>query len=71
MGLALTSDVVRVSLNVTAYRATPLHRIVEVVRALAAEAGVAVLRCELIGCLPRAAVPDAATYYLGVTELEV
>ncbi|MHB8356349.1 MAG: hypothetical protein ACYDDQ_06630 [Vulcanimicrobiaceae bacterium] len=43
----------------------------EIVRALAAEAGVAVLRCELIGCLPRAAVAGAAAYYLGVTESEV
>ncbi|MHB1551302.1 MAG: hypothetical protein ACYCX6_08950 [Vulcanimicrobiaceae bacterium] len=62
---------VQVSLNVTAYRATPLHRIVEVVRTLAAEAGVAVLRCELIWCLPRAAVAGAAAFCLGVPESEV
>jgi len=62
-------DRVQVSLNVTDYAATPLYRVVEVVRLLAAERGIEVLGCELIGCLPRAAVESAAAYYLGVTHL--
>ena len=57
---------VQVSLNVTNYSATPLYRVVELVRALAARRGIAVTATELIGCLPRAAVEASAAYYLGV-----
>ena len=60
---------VQVSLNVTDYVATPLYRVVELVRRLAAERGIEVLGSELIGCLPWAAVETAAAYYLGVTKL--
>lgn len=62
-------DRVQVSLNVTDYAATPLYRIVELVRELAADNGVDLLGCELIGCLPLAAVESAAAYYLGVSTL--
>jgi glutamate formiminotransferase len=60
---------VQVSLNVTDYVATPLYRVVELIRRLAAERGIEVLGSELIGCLPWAAVESAAAYYLGVTTL--
>lgn len=60
---------VQVSLNVTDYVATPLYRVVELIRRLAAERGIEVLGSELIGCLPWAAVETAAAYYLGVTTL--
>jgi glutamate formiminotransferase / 5-formyltetrahydrofolate cyclo-ligase len=66
LGLRLGDDLVQVSLNVTDYRATPLYRIVELIRELASQAGVAILRSELIGCLPYAAVEESARYYLGV-----
>lgn len=70
LGLRLGENLVQVSLNVTDYRATPLYRIVELVRELADRAGVAVLRSELIGCLPYAAVEETARYYLGVSTTE-
>ncbi|HZZ00989.1 MAG TPA: hypothetical protein VFE36_15620, partial [Candidatus Baltobacteraceae bacterium] len=57
---------VQVSLNVTNYSATPLYRVVELIRALAARRGIAVASTELIGCLPRAAIEASAAYYLGV-----
>ncbi len=60
---------VQVSLNVTDYAATPLYRIVELVRRLAAKSGTELLGCELIGCLPWAAVEAATAYYLGVSTL--
>ncbi len=66
LGLRLGPGLVQVSLNVTDYRATPLYRIVELVRGMAASAGVGVVRSELIGCLPYEAVRDCATYYLGL-----
>lgn len=70
LGLRLGENLVQVSLNVTDYRATPLYRIVELIRALADQAGVAVLRSELIGCMPYAAVEESARYYLGVRTME-
>ncbi len=60
---------VQVSLNVTDYAATPLYRVVELIRRLAAKRGIAVAGSELVGCLPRAAVESAAAYYLGVDHL--
>lgn len=70
LGLRLGENLVQVSLNVTDYRATPLYRIVELIRELADRAGVAVLRSELIGCVPYAAVEETARYYLGVSTTE-
>jgi glutamate formiminotransferase len=69
LALPRGSNLVQVSLNITDYAATPLYRIVELVRDLAAARGVELLRCELIGCLPLAAVDAAAAYYLGVSHL--
>ncbi|MDP9111679.1 MAG: glutamate formimidoyltransferase [Candidatus Eremiobacteraeota bacterium] len=65
LGLRLRDDLVQVSINVTSYDATPLYRIVELIRRLAARHDVALATCELVGCLPRAAVESAARYYLG------
>lgn len=70
LGLRLGENLVQVSLNVTDSRATPLYRIVELVREIASQAGVPVLRSELIGCLPYAAVEESARYYLGVSTME-
>lgn len=69
LAFPLAGGRVQVSLNVTDYRATPLYRVVELIARLAVERGVEIERCELIGCLPLAAVDDAAAYYLGVTSL--
>jgi glutamate formiminotransferase len=66
LGLRLAPDRVQVSLNITAYEATPLARVVETIRLLAGAAGVKIARSELIGLLPRAALEAAAAYYLGV-----
>lgn len=65
LGLRLSDHLVQVSLNVTSYNATPLYRIVELIRRLAAKHGVAIAKSELIGCLPRAAVESATRFYLG------
>lgn len=70
LGLTLGENLVQVSLNVTDYRAAPLYRLVELVRELASQAGAAVLRSELIGCLPYAAVEETARYYLGIDDME-
>ncbi|MGA8098628.1 MAG: glutamate formimidoyltransferase [Candidatus Cybelea sp.] len=69
LALPRSSDRVQVSLNVTDYVATPLYRVVELIARLAAERGVAIFGCELVGCLPWPAVESAAAYYLGVNSL--
>jgi len=64
LGFSLGDELVQISMNVTNYRATPLCRIVETIREMARQAGVQVVRSELIGCLPYAAVEESARYYL-------
>jgi glutamate formiminotransferase len=59
----------QVSLNVTNYEATPLYRIVELIRTLAADRGIELLGSELVGCIPMAAVESTAAYALGATSL--
>lgn len=71
LAFRLGDDRVQLSLNVTDERATPLYRIVTIVRALAAEHGASVRTSELIGCIPRAAVVSAALYALGVEDPSV
>jgi glutamate formiminotransferase len=66
LAFRLQSGNVQVSFNVTDVAATPLYRIVELVARLAERRGIAVVRGELIGCLPLAAVESAAAYALGV-----
>lgn len=65
LGLRLSEDLVQVSLNITDYHATPLYRVVETIRVLAAIQGVSILRSELVGCIPQDAVFACARDYLG------
>jgi glutamate formiminotransferase len=65
LGLQLDDARVQISCNVTDVKATPLHRIVALVRAQAARAGVEVERCELIGLLPRTALEAVVAHELG------
>lgn len=71
LAFPLADGRVQISLNVTDERATPLYRVAEVIRALAADRGIAVEGSELIGCVPRAAVISAALYALGVEDLSI
>jgi glutamate formiminotransferase len=67
LAFRMTDGRMQVSFNVTDVRSLALYRIVELVRRLAARRGIAVVRSELIGCLPRHAVERSAAYYLGIT----
>lgn len=71
LGFAIDHERVQVSLNITDFNATPLYRVVELIAVLAQQHGVAVLRGELIGLAPQAALVAAAEYYLGTTHLFV
>jgi glutamate formiminotransferase / formiminotetrahydrofolate cyclodeaminase len=54
----------QVSMNLTDYRVTPVHRALEAVRHEAQRYGVGVEESEVVGLLPNDALLDAAEYYL-------
>lgn len=60
----LVNGKAQVSMNLTDYRKTPIHLVVETIRREAARYGVSVASSELIGMLPQAALLDAAQWYL-------
>jgi len=63
LGIALPNERVQVSFNITDHAATPIERVTELVRVMAARAGVEIARTELIGLMPEAAVDRAARAY--------
>jgi len=54
----------QVSMNLTDYRRTPIHRVMEMIRREAARYGVAVVSSEIVGLVPNEALVDAARFYL-------
>jgi glutamate formiminotransferase len=58
--------IVQVSMNLTDFETTPLHRAFEEVKHEAAKYGVAVLDSEIVGLVPAAAVAAAAAAYLQI-----
>lgn len=59
----------QVSMNLTDFTRTPVHRAVELVRREAARYGVSIVRSELVGLIPQAALVDAAQWYLQLDGL--
>jgi glutamate formiminotransferase len=65
MGIMLEDrKIAQVSMNLTNFEKTPIHRVFEVVKREAARYGVAVLESEIVGLVPSAALVAAAEYYL-------
>ncbi len=56
----------QVSINMTNFRGTPLHRVFEMVRSEAARHGVAVASSEIVGLVPEEALLQAAEFYLRI-----
>jgi glutamate formiminotransferase len=54
----------QVSMNLTDYSSTPIHRAMEVIRSEAARHGLTITRSEVVGLLPAQALYDAAQFYL-------
>jgi glutamate formiminotransferase/formiminotetrahydrofolate cyclodeaminase len=54
----------QVSMNLTDFTQTPIHRVVEMIRREAARYGVAIGSSELIGMIPQQALIDSAVWYL-------
>lgn len=57
---------VQVSMNLTNYRGTPVHRVLEMIKREAARYGVNVLSSEIVGLIPRQALLAAAEFYLQI-----
>lgn len=64
LAFRLASDRVQVSFNLTDIAATPLYRLTELVRRMAAREGVAIARSELIGLVPGAAIDLTSQAYI-------
>ncbi|HET8644323.1 MAG TPA: glutamate formimidoyltransferase [Vicinamibacteria bacterium] len=65
MGILLEERrVAQVSINMTDFKRTPLHRVFETVRAEAARHGVNVVGSEIVGLVPAEALIDAAGHFL-------
>ena len=54
----------QISINLTSFRQTPPHLVLEEARKLAAERGLVVTGSEIVGMIPYAALLAAGTYYL-------
>jgi len=59
----------QVSMNLTDFSKTPIHRVQEMVRREAARFGLSITRAELIGLIPEKALLDAATWYLQLEDV--
>src|SRR5262245_26931264 len=65
LGIALEDrGIVQVSMNLTNFEKTPMHRVFETVKREAERYGVAVLESEIVGLVPSAALIHAAAFYL-------
>ncbi|MFO7659970.1 MAG: glutamate formimidoyltransferase [Candidatus Cloacimonadaceae bacterium] len=54
----------QISINLTNYKITPPHLVLEKVRELALEMGIGITGSELVGLIPKAALLDAGKFYL-------
>ena len=68
MGL-IVEEQAQISMNLTDFQRTPIHRVTELIRTEAARFGVAITRSEVVGLLPAEALIDAARFYLQLTDL--
>ena len=66
----LVDGMAQVSMNLTNFRATPLARVVEMVRREAARYGVGIRHSELVGLIPQEALIEAARWYLQLDQFE-
>ncbi len=65
MGIKLEDrNLAQVSINLTNYQKTPIHRVFDLVAREAARYGVTILESEVIGLIPSAALIGAAEHYL-------
>jgi len=67
MGVPLASrNLAQVSMNLTDFEQTPVHRVFEAVRAEAARYGASIVGSEIVGLIPKRALQMTAEWYLQV-----
>ncbi|MCZ7570826.1 MAG: glutamate formimidoyltransferase [Ardenticatenaceae bacterium] len=69
LGLAVEEGV-QVSMNLTDFTRTPIHRVVEMIRSEARRHGVPITRSEIVGLVPQQALLEAAIWYLQLDDFE-
>jgi glutamate formiminotransferase/formiminotetrahydrofolate cyclodeaminase len=70
-GLGLLVDGrAQVSMNLTHFKATPLGRVVEMIRREAGRYGVGIHHTELVGLIPQEALVDAAQWYMQMDQFD-
>jgi len=71
MGVMLEARALaQVSINMTDFRSTPLHRVFEMVRSEAARYGTTIVGSEIVGLVPEEALLQAADFYLRLEGFE-
>ena len=71
MGVELKDrGIVQVSINMTNFRKTPLHRVFECVKSEATRYGVNVVGSEIVGLTPAEALYQAAEFYLRIEKFD-
>lgn len=58
------SGIVQVSMNLTNYERTPIHRVFETIKSEASQYGVGIVDCDLVGPVPVYALRDVLKFYL-------
>jgi glutamate formiminotransferase len=64
-------NIVQVSMNMTDFTKTPLHRVVELIKIEAKRYGVSVVGSEIVGLVPMGALIDSAAYYMGLEDFTI
>lgn len=62
---------IQVSMNLTNYEKTPIHRVFETIKSEAAQYGVGVVDCDLVGPVPIYALQDVLKFYLRVHRFNI
>jgi glutamate formiminotransferase/formiminotetrahydrofolate cyclodeaminase len=60
----------QVSMNLTNFRSSPIHRVVETIRREAARYGTTIHHSELVGLIPQEALVDSAVWYMQLDQFE-
>lgn len=72
IGVRLSEQkMVQVSMNLTNFSKTPLHRVMETIRFEAERYGVAIVSAELIGPVPLSALEEVVRFYLQIHDFSV
>lgn len=64
-------QMVQISMNLTNFKKTPIHRVFELVKMEATRYGVNIIESEVVGLIPEEAVAEAAKFYLQINGFKL